>query len=134
MTSRGGVANQEQLTQFQDVTTQAVVAAGVDPSAAPFIAGKAGYTIYVRKIIANITTSVAQTLTFRDDASTPVVCGVVMASIGVGSWDIADYGEEGFALTEGKDLDLVASAAGYAGTLWVSAYLRLTGVVTPAQL
>lgn len=93
---------------------------------ADYIAVKnANYRIYIQKIIVNVTTVAAQTLTFRDDAGTPVVVGVLAASAGIGAQTVLDGGDQGIPLTLGKNLDIVASAAGVAGTLEVQCYQKL---------
>src|SRR3990167_8765707 len=82
----------------------------------------ANYTIFLQKITVNVSTVAAQTLTFRDDASTPVVFAELPASAAKGSHTVLDGGAEGIPLTEGKNLDIVASAAGVAGSLFVEGY------------
>lgn len=128
-----GVQNNEWLTEHKDVTLQVNIVAGVDPSAT-LIADRAGFTTYIRRVEYSCTTDHAATLTLRDRAGTPVVIAVKKASPGVGRVELLDARERGIALTEGKGLDLVASAAGNAGILFIEAYQRQTGVLTPAEL
>lgn len=95
-----------------------------------FIAVKnANYRIYIQKIIVNVTTVAAQTLTFRDDAGTPVVIGLLASSAGIGAQTVVDGGDLGIPLTLGKNLDIVASAAGVAGTIEVQCYQKLDTVI-----
>lgn len=118
----------------KNVSKSATILAGVDPSAAPFIACPgAKYTIFVQLIQMITSTDNAATLTLQDDAGTPVVLGATKASPGVGTVTLLDV-TEGVPLTEGKDLDLVASAAGLAGTLVVEAYAKLTGTAVASDI
>jgi len=128
-----GIKRDEYRTVFQDVSVDKNFVAGSSASEDPLIAGKAGYTIFVQKITVAITTSAAQSLTFQDNATTPIVIAVIPNSASVGSHEF-EFGKKGVGLTVGKDLDLVASAAGPAGQIHVQAYLRLIGPVTPANL
>lgn len=92
----------------------------------------ANYQIFVQKIMVNVSTVAAQTLTFADDASTPVVITVLPASAARGNQVILDGGAEGVPLTLGKNLDITASAAGVAGSLVVECYQKLGAVVAAA--
>ena len=89
----------------------------------------ASYSIFVQRIIFNCTTDAAQTLTFQDDASTPIVIAKSASSPALGIEIVADFGPKGKQLTEGKNLDIVISAAGLAGQINIEAYQRLTAVV-----
>jgi hypothetical protein len=95
----------------------------------------AKYTIFIQKIILLVTTDAAQSLTFRDTATTPVVIAVVPASPGVGVITF-DFGDDGIPLTEGKNFDIVPSAAGLAGWVNVEAYARIVPqeALVPADL
>ncbi|MGE3341488.1 MAG: hypothetical protein AB7J46_06365 [Candidatus Altimarinota bacterium] len=85
-------------------------------------ARSASWTIYVQRIIVWIKTDAAQSLTFQDDAGTPVVIAKVPASPGADTRRDFDFGPRGVALTEGKNLDAAFSAAGLAGHLEVIGY------------
>ena len=90
-----------------------------------FIAVKnANYQIFIQKVLVNVSTVAAQTLTFQDDAGTPVVIGVLPASAARGNHIIVDGGAEGIPLTLGTNFEIVASAAGVAGSLIVEGYQR----------
>jgi hypothetical protein len=117
---------------FKDVTVHGkVVAAGT--SILPVITGRAKYTIFVQKVVIMILTDAAQSLTLRDTNSTPKVIIVQAASPGLGlkSWD---FGDDGVPLTEGKDLDLVLSAAGLAFNYEIYAYLKPTATMIPSEI
>ncbi len=107
--------------------------AGVDPSAAAIIPAKTGYRVRITNIWWNCTTSAAQTLTIRDDNGTPLVLGIVPASIAVGGHHF-EYGPMGLAATISKNVDLVASAAGYAGFLVIDGFYEAIGPFTQATL
>lgn len=89
------------------------------------IAAKAGFTIYVSKIAVMVTTDNAALQSFQDSASTPIVAAAVKASPGLGPV-VFDFGEDGFALTEGKSLDHKMSATGMAGSVTITAYYKRT--------
>ena len=117
-------------TMFQDKSTTFSVAAADSATKEDVIAPKsASHTVFVQRILLSVTTDAAKTLTFQDDASTPIVIAVSPASPGLGVEVVADFGPKGFALTEGKNLDVVISGAGLACQVNVEAYDRLTAVV-----
>lgn len=93
------------------------------------------YTIYVQRIIVNVVTDAAQTITIRDSNGTPkVIGGPTQSSPGVGQIVLLDGGDEGIPLTEGKNLDVVLSAAGLAFDLIVEAYAKPTSTRTIAEI
>lgn len=85
----------------------------------------ASYTIYVQRIVVNISTSAAFTLIIRDSASTPLVLFEIPSDPGEGEF-AKDFGDTGLALTEGKNLDFVLSGAGLVGSITVEAYQKPT--------
>lgn len=95
------------------------------------VAAQTNYTIYVTHISVSTTTDNAATLTFQDDASTPLVIAKTKASPGLGQ-QLWDFGEQGTALTVSKALDMAISAAGLAARVHVEGYRKLTGVGAPA--
>ena len=112
---------------YSDVSRGLTFLASQTPTTigADFIAVKnANYRIYVQRITVNISTAAAQAITFQDDASTPVVIGVLAASLAVGSYTVVDGGAEGIPLTLGKNLEFVGTA-GVAGSLEVECYQKL---------
>jgi hypothetical protein len=88
------------------------------------IASIAKWTIYIQKIIMNVSTDAAQSVTFQDNSATPVIVAKSKASPGLGPI-VFDLGEEGYALGEGKQLD-VKQTAGLAYTLRIEGYARPT--------
>lgn len=91
------------------------------------------HTLYIQRIIFNVTTDAAQTLTFQDGAGTPVVIAKSAASPGLGIEIVADFGPKGKALTVGEELDIVISSAGLGGQINIEAYESLTGAVAAAS-
>ena len=116
---------------FKDASTvRTLLAADTSTEHANVITPKsASYSIFVQRIIFNCTTDAAQTLTFQDDAGTPIVIGKSASSPGLGIEIVGDYGPLGKQLTENTNLDIIISAAGLAGQINIEAYQRLTAVV-----
>ncbi len=121
--------------QFQDISGGTVLAAVDDLSstARTLKALAAKYTVYVQRIIVNVITDNAATLTFQDDAGTPVVIAKTKASPGIGPITF-DFGDEGRPLTEGKTFTLKNSAAGLAADITWEGYMKPTGTRTIAQI
>jgi len=86
------------------------------------------HTIFVQRIVVTPFTVAAQTLGFQDDNSTPKKLALVPASQAA-PWD-ADYGPKGMPLTQGKNLDIIATA-GVGASIKIDAYQKLTGVGAP---
>lgn len=118
---------------FKNVSSQVVMTAGVDPTGALIASPGSKYTIYLQKLTVLITTDAAPTLTFRDSAGTPVPVSSLPANPGVGTFILLDV-TEGIPITEGKALNLEASAAGLAGIVNVEAYAKLTGTSVPSDI
>jgi hypothetical protein len=117
----------------KDVSTSYTFLAATDYSTANSkITGKAGFTIFIRRILLNVTTDNAATQTFQDSAGTPVIVAGSKASPGIGPITF-DFGERGFALTEGKDFQHKMSAAGMAGSVTIDAYMKQTGALSVAS-
>lgn len=109
--------------QYTDKSTHGVVAATDSTTLENVLAVKsANHIIYVQRILLNVTTDAAQSLTFQDDNSSAKIVGKSKASPGLGLHVVADYGAEGIPLTAGKNLDIVFSAAGIAGGYKIEAY------------
>jgi hypothetical protein len=108
-----------------------VLAAGDNLSATKrvLVAGITGWTTYVQRILVNVITDNAATLSFADDNGTPIVIAATKVSPGIGPIHF-DFGCEGRALTEGKDFELGNSAAGLAADITYVAYQKLTGTIT----
>ncbi|HDZ43062.1 hypothetical protein LCGC14_0897270 [marine sediment metagenome] len=106
---------------FRDLSKTQIVGTG-DTTVDAFLAKRANQTIWVQRIVVYITTSSAQSLSFQDDASTPLVIAKVPATPAVDTrWDF-DFGDRGVPLTENKDLDISISGAGLAANIQVYAY------------
>lgn len=115
-------------TFYQDVSREVVFLAANDFTVlgADFIPVKnANYQLFIQRIIVNVATVAAQSITFQDDAGTPVVIAVLPASAARGVQLILDGGTDGIPLTAGKNLDITASAAGVAGSIVVEAYMKI---------
>lgn len=108
---------------YRDKSTSYSVAVG-DTATVTAIAGRVAHAIFVQKIHVYFSTSVAQTLTFQDTASTPIIIAQTDSSPGAGAEYIIDFGPQGFKLTEGKDLQMVISGAGLVARVEIEAYLR----------
>ncbi len=110
-----------------------ILTAAVDPSTAAIITAKTGYRIRITDVWFVVSTDAAQTLTIRDDAVAPVVLCIVPASYGLGTFH-GEFGHAGIAATVSTNVDLVASAAGYAGTLVIEGFYEAIGPFTPATV
>lgn len=123
------------LDRYTNVSGSTVLAAGDNLSVTKrALIGAAGVvvhtltnvTVYIQKITVNVITDNAATLTFSDDAGTPIVIAGTKASPGIGPIEF-DFGPEGRALTQGKQFMLGNSAAGLAADITWTAYARQTG-------
>lgn len=127
------VRHRNYLSQYKDLSRALNLLATDTPTTvgADFLAGRAGYTIYILKIIVHVRTAAAQAITFQDDAGTPVVIAVLPASAAAGDQHVLVDVQDGpgIPLTEGKNLD-ITGAAGVAATISIVAYLKPTGVLT----
>ena len=120
--------------QYSNKTTTFAVAAADSATLTDKPAVKsANHTIYVQRITLAVFTDAAQSLTFQDDAGTPVLIAKSAASPGLGVEIVCDFGPVGYALTEGKNLDIVISGAGLACKGVIEAYEKLTAVVAAAS-
>jgi hypothetical protein len=130
-----GVYNQDHRVRYQDISGRTTVATGDNLSATPrsLVALKAGFTIYVQKIEIAVITDNAATLTLQDTNSSVRKIATTKASPGLGPI-LFDYGDEGVALTEGKGLDLINSAAGLAAEVVWTGYRKPTATLTTAQV
>lgn len=114
---------------FEPVVGDADVVAASDGTANVLIPAKTGHTLFITKIAVAVTTDAAQTFTFQDSASTPIVIAKTKASPGIGPINF-DFGEDGTPLTEAKSLNLNISAAGLAARVHAEGYYRRTAVGT----
>lgn len=123
-------ASQNRST-FQSVSGSLTVAAA-DGDATLVTSRGAGFTLFIQRIIAYITTDAAQSWAFTDSNGTPKVIARVTTSPGVDTrWEF-DFGDEGVPLTEGKNFLLDVSAAGLAGHIEWLGYQKQTSTVTAA--
>jgi hypothetical protein len=116
------------LTQYPDATVSYSFLVATDWSGGNVstkIAAKAGYTIWIQRIMLSVTVDNAATQQFQDNAGTPIPVAKSKASPGLGpiTWD---FGEIGFPLTAGQAFQHLMSAAGMAGAVTVQAYYRPT--------
>lgn len=109
---------------YGDLTIQRDIAVG-DTTVTGITVKNTSYSIFIQRILANITTDAARTLKVRDSASTPIMLMDLPSSPGVGQFEI-DFGADGKQLTEGKNLDIVLSGAGLVGSLVIEAYQKPT--------
>jgi hypothetical protein len=120
----------------RDLSLSGTFAAAATGLAGACTVPAAKYTIYVQRIVFDVTTDAAQSMTFQDSAGTPVVIATIPASPGVGPQTF-DFGNEGIPLTLGKNLDIATSGAGLAGRYQISAYAQInpgTASVVPSDL
>src|SRR3990167_3520918 len=94
---------------YTDISTSGIIATGTAGLADAIATKGSLWTMYIQKITVVITTLGAQTITFQDDATTPVVALVIEASAAAGVIRTVDFGARGFALTEAKNFDIVRS-------------------------
>lgn len=116
-------------SKWGDASISGVVLAAGTGAADAIAVKSAKHTIFIQKITLFIKTSAAQTITFQDDASTPLDAYIVEASAAAGVIRSIDYGARGFKLTEGKNFDIV-NTAGPAYSYAVEAYQAQT---SPSQ-
>lgn len=130
-----GVYNREHRTRYQDKSKRLILLAADVPTTVgnDFLTSKAGYTLMIQRIAVHVKTAAAQAINFQDDAGTPVVIATLPASAAAGDVHVLLDEEEGVACTEGKNLD-ITGAAGVAATIAITAYLKPTGTMTPANL
>lgn len=116
--------------------TRSVILTASDTTQDAFLTKRANHRIWVQRIIGYITTNAAQSITFQDDAGTPLVIATITTSPGDETrWDF-DFGSVGVPLGENQDLDISLSAAGLAGNITVYAYQAPSSVFdtsTPAN-
>lgn len=122
-------------TEFQDRSVALNLLAADVPTTvgAGIIPLRVKHTIYIQRLAVHVRTSAAQALTFQDNNGTPKVIAVLPASAAAGAEIVLIDDPEGVPLTEGKRLDIVG-LAGVAATISITAYQKLTGVTTAAEL
>ena len=121
--------------QYIDKSITFVVAAADSATKENVITPRNVYsTIFVQRITLSVITDAAQSLTFQDDAGTPVIIAKSAASPGLGIEVVCDFGPKGYALTVGTNLDIVISGAGLACKGSIEAYEQLTTVVNASLM
>ena len=127
--------NNEHRRMFKDVSRSLDLLAADTPTTvgANFIPGKTGETIFIQQIHVHVRTAAAQAISFIDDGSVAREIAFLPASAIVGPAHVLIDSAEGVACQEGANLDITGTA-GVEATIYITAYRRLTGVVTPAQL
>ena len=114
----------------QDVSVSGTVAAGAAGKDNAIVVPSSAHTIFVQKIHLDIQTA-GQVITFQDDAGTPVVIATIASTV-TGPVTI-DFGDRGFALTEGKNLD-ISNTATPVYSYSVEAYARQTSAVAASSI
>jgi hypothetical protein len=115
------------MQTFRRATYDGNVAAADTTTVEAITVKDAYHQIFVTKITVAVITDAAQSLTFQDDAGTPVPIAKTKASPGLGPI-VFEFGDLGTPLTVGKNLDMVISGAGLAARVHVEGYQRKTGV------
>jgi hypothetical protein len=116
-----GLTAEARRMVFKDKTKSLILVAA-DTTQDAFLTKRANHRIWVQRIIGYVTTDAAQSITFRDDAGTPLIIATITTSPGDETrWDF-DFGSTGIPLGENTDLDVVLSAAGLAGNITIYAY------------
>ena len=110
---------------YQNISGSLVVAAATGDT--DLVAAKTGYTIYIQKIIFNVTTDAAQSMTFQSKTSA-LELATIPASPGDNTEHVFDFGTEGMPLTESEAFQMNVSAAGLAGVLMWEGYRKQTGI------
>lgn len=120
----------------RDASVSYTIVAGTDYSTATTKIASLGanFQIVLQRIAINVTTDNAATQLFQDSAGTPIIAAGTKASPGIGPI-LFDFGDDGFALTAGKDFQHKMSGAGLAASITVQAYQRtvpdLAAGITP---
>lgn len=125
------VRNNNNNSRFQDISGTVQLAAA-DGDTVLVTNPNANYSIFIQKIIVNVTTDAAQSASFEDTATTPIKIANLVSNPGLGAQEF-DFGPQGRKLTEGKNFNLNVSAAGLAmGINWFG-YMRPTAVSRAAS-
>ena len=103
-----------------------------DTGTATRIAAKTGHTIFVQRILVSVLTDAAQSITFQDNAGTPVLIAKTKASPGLGPIAF-EFGARGTPLTVAQALQSVLSGAGLVARVEIEAYWRQTSALSTAD-
>jgi hypothetical protein len=123
---------QQKLSGYRDISGSTVLAAGdnLSATARTLQALVTGYSIFIQRILVDVITDNAATLTFGDTASSPIVIAGTKVSPGIGPI-LFDFGPDGRQLTESQAFVLKNSAAGLAADITWQGYLKPIGVLNP---
>lgn len=122
---------------YQDVSGQVNILAATDDQTL-VTCKSASHTLFIQRIVVDITTYSAKTWLFKDSTSTPVpiaALSIPAAAVALPSESnsiVFDFGPEGVQLTEGKNFLLDVSAVGAAAMVKWQGYQKF-GVTTPAS-
>jgi hypothetical protein len=110
---------------YENISGHLQVAAATDDT--DLVAAKTGHTIFIQKIVFNVTTDAAVSMSFVSKTSGKEIA-TVPASAGDNTEHVFDFGERGVPLTEGEAFQMAVSAAGYAGPLMWEGYRKQTAI------
>lgn len=127
------IAPAQYRSLYQAAVSDTLVGAS-DSADVTLLTSRTKHTIFVQQIVVDITTSDLVVWSFKDSATPAVSVGKLGSGPGLGQFVVVDYGPQGRAITEGKDLVFSPSGAGMAGNIHVDAYLKLTGTITPTEM
>ena len=118
---------QSQYTKLSYSTN--ITAAGTTENV--LAAKNANYQIFVQAIELAPTTAAVETVTWQDDAGTPVPIAKYTGAAANTTPYLADFGPEGFPLTTGTNLDMVVSAGGaLRAAVHIEGYQKLAVVIS----
>lgn len=106
------------------------VAAGDSATKTAQPAARTNFQIFIQKITVAPVTGAAQSLSFQDNAGTPVVIGKYTGAVGNTTPVTFDFGPHGTALTVSKEFDIAISGAGLAARIHIEGFYRLANVVS----
>jgi hypothetical protein len=112
--------------------TYQMVAADTSTQLAALVAVKsANHQLFIQRIMLTPTTYSQKNIKWQDTANTPVPIGEIACPAaapetgGYSGEHLLDFGPAGVALSAGKSLDGIVSAAGIAGIIRIEAYERI---------
>lgn len=113
------------VSAHADASVSVAWASGATGATGVITVTSSEHQIYVQQILMSVIVDAAQSLTFRDQSGSPIICGVSPASPGLGLKIVSDFGPLGFPLSVGKSLD-ITGAAGLAAVIYIQAYQKYT--------
>lgn len=127
------VRNRNQLVRFENVSAQGEVAAADSADAAVVTLTNAKFALVVRRIVCNVYTPAAQTVTFQSDGSGGDPVFTFEPGTVAGAYFI-NFGELGYQLPAGEGLEIHLAAAGNGFTYVAEVYKIPVATMTPAQM